>query len=106
MENVMTVKEAHELLGGSVNELYIRAQLKNGNYRGRITKSKRRNTYSISRYWFYDNVLGWPKWKIDEYHLTIKGKYWLSYDPNQSKRKKVSDGTETNVNLGWDKPIY
>lgn len=86
MENRMTVHEAMELSGDS--RLYIQNKIEKGEYVGKFVKGRKRNTYSISRYWYYTNVLGWEEWRVKEYHNTIKGKTWLAYDPEANKRKK------------------
>lgn len=95
MENYMTVEECRELTGDSA--LFIRKKLEVGEYVGKCVGSRKRKTYKISRYWLYSNVLYWSEWKIKEYHQSPKGRYWLAYDPEESRRKKEPIAVGSNI---------
>lgn len=95
MENYMTVQEVRELTGDS--ELYIRNKVKTGEYAGKYVGSKKRKEYKVYRFWLYSNVLYWPEWKIKEYHNSLRGRYWLAYDPEESRRKKEPIAVGSNI---------
>lgn len=81
----MTTQEINELTGDSL--LYIRNKIKTGEWKGKYMAGKQ-SEYKVYRYWFYANVLFWQEWRIKEYHNSAKGRFWLSYDPYASKRRK------------------